>query len=77
MVTRKNRARQTSGVSEGVADRDLVLDTEREAVTVKIKPSVGDRDSDAVRDCDALAKADEVALGDADGGSVGQTTRMT
>ena len=31
-VTRRNCARQASGVSDGVADRDLVADAERDAV---------------------------------------------
>jgi hypothetical protein len=52
-------------VSEGVADRDLVLDTEREAVAVKIKPRVGDRDADRTREGDADAEAvrDPLVLG--------------
>ena len=70
-------------VADGEENRDRDCDRDADAVT--LKPRVGDLVTDGARDRDELAAAlserlrdtDEVALGDADGGSVGQTTRIT
>ncbi len=88
-VTLKPRVDDLDG--DAARDRDTLADAlrvrerVREAVAVTLKPRVGDLVTDGARDRDALAAAlserlrdtDEVALGDADGGSVGQTMRMT
>ena len=61
-VTCRNCARQTSGVSEGVADRDLVADAESEAEAVVDADTLAVAATDAPKDKDALgvtARVDE------------------
>ena len=62
-VTCRNCARQTSGVSDGVADRDLVADAESEADTLGVAIVALD-DVDGVAVATAVAVLDRVTLGD-------------